>query len=95
MLWDVNKKAIDSLASEIVETGRQAFAFQCDLSKREEIYRTAAVVKKDVGDVTIIVNNAGIVSGRKLDEVPDASVSLTMEVNTMAHFWVSVHNLHY
>eukprot|EP00731_Ephydatia_muelleri_P010580 Em0005g1166a len=88
ILWDINKKAIDVLAEEIVQKGQQAFAFECDLSKREEIYRTAAVVKRDVGDVTVVVNNAGIVSGKKLDEVSDASVLLTMEVNTMAHFWV-------
>lgn len=50
------------------------------------------MVKRDVGDVTVVVNNAGIVSGKKLDEVSDASVLLTMEVNTMAHFWVSSHN---
>lgn len=50
------------------------------------------MVKRDVGDVSIIVNNAGIVSGKKIDEVSDANITLTMEVNTMAHFWVSSHH---
>ena len=46
-------------------------------------------VKREVGDVSILVNNAGIVTGKKLMEAPDSLIEKTMEVNTMAHFWVS------
>ena len=45
-------------------------------------------VLKDVGDVNILVNNAGIVTGKKFLDCPDAMVEKTMAVNTMAHFWV-------
>jgi len=47
-------------------------------------------VKRDVGDVTILVNNAGIVTGKKFLELPDDKIDLTFRVNTTAHFWVSV-----
>ncbi len=47
-------------------------------------------VKRDVGDVTVLVNNAGVVSGKKFFEVSDDLSQLTFEVNTMAHFWVSL-----
>lgn len=46
-------------------------------------------VKREVGDVNILVNNAGIVTGKKFMDAPDSLVEKTMEVNTMAHFWVS------
>ena len=46
-------------------------------------------MKQDVGDVTILVNNAGVVSGTKFLDLPDDKVDLTFKVNTMAHFWVS------
>lgn len=42
-----------------------------------------------MGDVSILVNNAGIVTGKKFIEAPDSLIEKTMEVNTMAHFWVS------
>lgn len=49
----------------------------------------AVQVKREVGDVNILVNNAGIVTGKKFMDAPDSLVEKTMEVNTQAHFWVS------
>jgi NAD(P)-dependent dehydrogenase (short-subunit alcohol dehydrogenase family) len=40
-----------------------------------------------VGDVSILVNNAGIVTGKKLLEAPDESMQATMDVNATSHFW--------
>lgn len=45
-------------------------------------------VKREAGDVSILVNNAGIVTGKKFMDAPDSLIEKTMEVNTMAHFWV-------
>ena len=47
----------------------------------------AEKTKKDVGPVTILVNNAGIVSGTSLLETPDSKIVKTFEVNVLAHFW--------
>ncbi|NWY74249.1 RDHE2 dehydrogenase, partial [Erithacus rubecula] len=44
-------------------------------------------VKKEVGDVSILINNAGVVIGKRFFDSPDSLVDKTMEVNTMAHFW--------
>lgn len=46
-------------------------------------------VKREAGDVSILVNNAGIVTGKKFMDAPDSLIEKTLEVNTMAHFWVS------
>ena len=54
---------------------------------RENIYQVAEKTKKDVGPVTILVNNAGIVSGTSLLETPDSKIVKTFEVNVLAHFW--------
>ncbi len=35
------------------------------------------------------INNAGIVSGKSLLETPNARMRLTMEVNTISHFWTT------
>ena len=45
-------------------------------------------VKADVGDVDILINNAGIVTGKKFLECSDSLIEKTMQVNTNAHFWV-------
>lgn len=49
---------------------------------------TRTQIKADVGKVTILINNAGIVTGKKLLDSPDAMMLKTMEVNVIAHFWV-------
>lgn len=64
-----------------------------DLSNREHIYETADRVKKDVGDIDILINNAGIVSGKKLFDCPDDLMEKTLAVNTSALFFVSVLSL--
>jgi len=45
-------------------------------------------VKREVGDVNILVNNAGIVTGKRFLQCPDGLIEKSMSVNVMAHFWV-------
>ena len=87
---DINEEANKATADEIKSKNEKAFAYTCDCSKREDIYRVAEEVRSDVGDVTILINNAGIVSGKKLLDTSDQSIEKTIEVNTLAHCWVSV-----
>nr|XP_058954947.1 epidermal retinol dehydrogenase 2-like [Pocillopora verrucosa] len=86
---DINQMANDSTVQEIKDQGLSAYGYKCDCSSREDIYRVAELVKNDVGDVTILINNAGIVSGKKFLETEDWMIQKTMEVNTMAHFWTN------
>ena len=87
---DINQKANEETVEEIQSQGFKARGYKCDCSDREDIYRVAEQVKTEVGDVTILINNAGIVSGKKFLDTEDWMIQKTMEVNTMAHFWVSV-----
>ena len=52
------------------------------------IYIDISKVKKSIGDVQILVNNAGIVTGKKFLDSTDAEIERTFKVNTLAHFWV-------
>lgn len=45
-------------------------------------------VQRTVGNVTMIINNAGVVSGKPILECSDASIQRTFDVNVIAHFWV-------
>lgn len=45
-------------------------------------------VREEVGDVTVLVNNAGIVTGKKFLNLEDRLIEKTFQVNTLAHFWV-------
>ena len=45
-------------------------------------------MKDEVGDVSVLVNNAGVVTGKKFYELPDHMAELTFNVNAVAHLWV-------
>ena len=47
-------------------------------------------VKKDIGDVSILVNNAGVIAAADLLSTQDHQVEKTFEVNILAHIWVRV-----
>ncbi|KJE96023.1 epidermal retinal dehydrogenase 2 [Capsaspora owczarzaki ATCC 30864] len=91
VLVDVNFEAVQAVAAEIralrPDDKAAAFAYKCDLSSRDDVYAMAARVKSEVGQVSILVNNAGIVTGRKLLDCPDPLIEKTFSVNTTAHFW--------
>ncbi|XP_067146573.1 epidermal retinol dehydrogenase 2-like [Apteryx mantelli] len=88
VLWDINQEGLKETSRLAKENGAvRVQSYICDCSKRQEVYRVADQVKKEVGDVSILINNAGIVTGKRFIESPDSLVEKTMEVNIMAHFW--------
>lgn len=90
VLWDINEEGNKETCRLAKKNGAvRVHTYTCDCSKREEVYRVADQVKKEVGDITILINNAGIVTGKKFIDSPDALIEKTMQVNTMAHFWTS------
>ncbi|NXL32775.1 RDHE2 dehydrogenase, partial [Glaucidium brasilianum] len=88
VLWDINQEGLKETSRLARENGGvRVHWYICDCSKRQDIYRVADQVKKEVGDVNILVNNAGIVTGKRFIDCPDSLVEKTMDVNIMAHFW--------
>ncbi|XP_041922901.1 epidermal retinol dehydrogenase 2 [Alosa sapidissima] len=88
VLWDINQEGTKETACLVMEKYNvRANMYVCDCSDRAEVYRVADQVKREVGDVTILINNAGIVTGKKFLESPDTLIEKTVEVNSMAHFW--------
>ncbi|CAF4513428.1 unnamed protein product, partial [Rotaria magnacalcarata] len=89
VLWDVNEKGNEDTKRQILDSWPSAkvYSMRVNLCDREDIYRTAKQVKDQVGDVTIVINNAGVVSGKSLLDIDDASIQRTFDVNIIAHFW--------
>ncbi|XP_078449972.1 retinol dehydrogenase 10-A-like [Lampetra planeri] len=88
-LWDIDGAAVEVTARELRESlGAHAVAFACDVSRRAEVYRVAASVRHEMGrHPTMLINNAGVVSGRPLLDCPDHLIERTLSVNCTAHFW--------
>nr|XP_056710890.1 epidermal retinol dehydrogenase 2-like [Euleptes europaea] len=88
VLWDIDEEGNRETAELAKRNGALAvYTYKCDCSKREEVYAVAEQVKKEVGDVNILINNAGIVTGKNFLDIPDCKMDETLDVNFKAHFW--------
>nr|XP_030715574.1 epidermal retinol dehydrogenase 2 isoform X2 [Globicephala melas] len=88
VLWDVSQEGNEETCKMAQEAGATGvYAYTCDCSRKEEVYRVADQVKKEVGDVSILINNAGIVTGKKFLDCPDELMEKSFDVNFKAHLW--------
>jgi len=60
------------------------------VADRDAVLSLANKVKEEVGDVTILVNNAGIMSCHPLLGHKPQEIRKTYDINVLAHFWVSL-----
>lgn len=68
-------------------TGPEVHYYKCDLTSVADIKEVAAKVRADVGDPTILVNNAGIARGKTILGTSERDLKLTFDVNVFAHFY--------
>ncbi|KAM5211380.1 epidermal retinol dehydrogenase 2-like [Hipposideros larvatus] len=88
VLWDINKEENEETRKMAQDAGAvRAHAYTCDCSQKEEVYTVADQVKREVGDVSILINNAGIVTGKKFLDCPDELMEKSFDVNFKAHLW--------
>ncbi|XP_050298763.1 estradiol 17-beta-dehydrogenase 11-like [Anthonomus grandis grandis] len=87
VLWDVNVEGLNETVSLVKGIGGIAYGYRCDLSDKDDVYRVARKTKQEVGDVTLLINNAGVVSGSILLDTPDHMIKRTFDVNIVSHFW--------
>lgn len=88
-LWDLNPSGLADIRIALQQNGGNVHTYVVDLSDRAAIYDTAAQVLNDTGAIDILINNAGIVSGKPLLEISDEQIQRTFEVNTLALFWTT------
>jgi acetoin reductase-like protein len=57
---DIDAAGAEAAAKELREGGRRAAALQCDVGNREAVFRLADEARRALGDIDLLVNNAGI-----------------------------------
>lgn len=81
----VNYRSSDAEAREvetiIEEAGETAMCAQADVSEPAEVERMAAEIRDELGDVDVLVNNAGITIDRKFEEMTHDDWQTVLDVN--------------
>lgn len=84
---DLSEAACAETRAEIEAAGAQAWTFALDVADAEACARLAGVVERDIGDLQVLVNNAGLMIREPVDS-PSAheAVRRLMEVNYFGTF---------
>lgn len=89
-IWDMDLPAAEKTVAEIIAAGGYAKAYKVNVVDRNLVYAAGKQTLEDFGGaIDILINNAGIVAGKKLLEADDARSELTMQVNAVALMWVT------
>ncbi len=89
VLWDLDQARLDEVVAAIKRAGGKAHGYVCDVANKKTVARVAEEVRREVGFVEVLVNNAGVVSGDTLLDLSDKKIETTFGVNALALFWVT------
>lgn len=83
--WDLSDQSGAETVSMIEAAGGRASSAVVNVADRQAV----AAEAERTGEVDVVVNNAGVVSGAPLLEIPDEKIQRTLDVNVAALYWVT------
>ncbi|WP_405496084.1 SDR family NAD(P)-dependent oxidoreductase [Nocardia sp. NBC_00511] len=93
VLWDINETALKETAAELSALGgTHVHYYVVDVSDRDAIAEAGAAVRAEVGDIDVLVNNAGIVRGNGYfwETENKADIDKTMAINSLAPMYITL-----
>jgi NAD(P)-dependent dehydrogenase (short-subunit alcohol dehydrogenase family) len=81
LVADKNGEGAHKVARELAARGSRAFAYAVDVTDADGVTELASQIHADVGEVSVVVNNAGIVFGGPFEQVPIDKHIATYRVN--------------
>ena len=82
-----NADAAASVVEDIVAMGGQCIAVQADVSQEADVMRLFETVDKQLGTLTVLVNNAGILKKQmRLDEMGAERINTILSNNVTSYF---------
>jgi all-trans-retinol dehydrogenase (NAD+) len=85
--WDRDEERLRGVIDEVCRISPGSEGYGVDVTDRAAVSATARRVLSEVGPVDVLVNNAGVISGKLLSELTDEAIERTLGVNTLALFW--------
>lgn len=81
------KDALAETAAQIEKAGRKAFVIPCDVTDRQAITECVAQARKDLGQIDILINNAGIGIVKLMQDITFEEWNQMLSVNLASYFY--------
>lgn len=84
IILDINEEGLQNTKNEIQHFGTPIFTYRCDVSSVPQIQEVLSQIKDEAGDVDILINNAGVVTGKYFHEHSHENITQSIQINTNA-----------
>ncbi|MFT4027556.1 MAG: SDR family oxidoreductase, partial [Novosphingobium sp.] len=88
-IWDINGEGAEETAKLVRDAGGTAIAITADCSEAAQIKAAAAQTRKELGKVTILINNAGIAPFDDFLSIDQALFEKVLKINLTGPFLVT------
>lgn len=85
---DIQTPDQETTTKQVADDGGSAFYYQCDVTNKDQVERTIAIIEKDIGDITMLYHCCSLPSPRSVVNNPP-SVKQTIDVSVTSYFYVS------
>ena len=90
-VWDLNTEGANETVAMITESGGRAIACIGNAAAADEIASNAERTRKELGPITILVNNAGITGFCRFEDITEEMLNRMLQVNINGPFLCSQH----
>lgn len=96
VIWDINQESIESVVSELGQAAKaqgragRVYGMRVDVSNQAMVADRYEQTKREVGEIDILINSAGIITSNKtFDQCTPDEINRTMMVNALAPMYVT------
>ena len=96
VIWDINQESIESVVRELGQKSKaqgragRVYGMRVDVSNQAMVADRYEQTKREVGEIDILINSAGIITSNKtFDQCTPDEINRTMMVNALAPMYVA------
>jgi all-trans-retinol dehydrogenase (NAD+) len=84
VIWDMNEAGMQAVKDEFAHLNGAVYCYNINLADTEKIKNVGEKTLADLGNVDLVINNAGIIVGKYFHEHSTAEIEKSMQINTIA-----------
>jgi 3-oxoacyl-[acyl-carrier protein] reductase len=86
VIWDSNLEAAGEAAKSLDTSGKKAIAVEVDITRDKDVQSAVSKVMNVFGRIDVLVNNAGILRHKKIDEMSLEDFEVVIKTNLTGTF---------